>query len=95
MTDETRAIGREYLDRSIFGYIAVFNLLPECFFMTMEHDLPISVHAFQSNLNRLVRPPDAKSKGGPGKRHAPPVQSHLLLGNGASIACAPAACAES
>ena len=53
--DDTRAIGREYLDRSTFGYVAVFNLLPECVFHYDEHDLPISVSAFQSNLNRLLK----------------------------------------
>ena len=55
VTDETCAIGREYLDRSTFGYVAVFNLLPECVFHYDEQVLPISVSAFQSNLNRLLK----------------------------------------
>ena len=30
--DVTRAPGRDYLDRSMFGYVAVFIFLPECLF---------------------------------------------------------------
>ena len=51
----TRALGRDYLDRSTFGYVAVFNLLPECLFHDGEQELPISVTAFQTNLNRFLK----------------------------------------
>ena len=53
--DDTRSIGRDYLDRSTFGYVAVFNLLPECVFHHDEQVMPISVSAFQTNLNRLLK----------------------------------------
>ena len=53
--DVTRTLGRDYLDRSTFGYVAVFNLLPECVFHADEHVLPISVSDFQSNLTALLK----------------------------------------
>ena len=54
--DVTRGLGRDYLDRSTFGYVAVFNLLPECVFH-FEDDavFPISVSAFQANLTCLLK----------------------------------------
>ena len=56
MTDGTRALGPDYLDRSTFGYVAVFNLLPECVFH-QEDDVvfPVSVSVFQSNLTCLLK----------------------------------------
>ena len=56
VTDGTQALGRDYLDRSTFGYVAVFNLLPECFFH-QEDDVvfPVSVSVFQSNLTSLLK----------------------------------------
>ena len=54
--DTTRVLGRDYLDRSTFGYVAVFNILPECVFH-FEDDavFPISVSSFQSNLTSLLK----------------------------------------
>ena len=54
--DSTRALGRDYLDRSTFGYVVVFNMLPECVFH-FEDDavFPISVSSFQSNLTVLLK----------------------------------------
>ena len=51
--DEIRNLNRDYLDRSTYGYIAIFNMLPECMFHCDEQVLPISVSEFQSNLNKL------------------------------------------
>ena len=53
--DETCGIGRDYLDRYTFGYVVVFIFLPERVFHHDEQDLPISVSAFQSNLNCLLK----------------------------------------
>ena len=53
--DVTRGLGRDYLDRSTFGYVAVFNLLPECLFHDGEQELPIAVTAVQTNLNRFLK----------------------------------------
>ena len=55
MIDDTRNLGRDYLDRSTLGYVAVFNILPECVFHYDEHELPITVSQFQSNLNVLLK----------------------------------------
>ena len=55
VSDETRCLNRDYLDRSTYGYVAVFNLLPECVFHDDEQDLPISVSAFQTNVSRLLK----------------------------------------
>jgi len=53
--DEIRNLNRDYLDRSTYGYIAIFNMLPECMFHCDEQVLPISVSDFQSNLNKLLK----------------------------------------
>ena len=54
--DTTRVLGRDYLDRSCFGYVAVFNLLPECVFHSEDDAVfPVSVSSFQSNLTVLLK----------------------------------------
>ena len=53
--DEIRNLNRDYLDRSTYGYIAIFNMLPECMFHCDEQVLAISVSDFQSNLNKLLK----------------------------------------
>ena len=54
--DATRVLCRDYLDRSTFGYVAVFNLLPECVFHTEDDAVfPISVNSFQSNLTSRLK----------------------------------------
>ena len=53
--DATRALNRDYLDRSTFGYVAVFNLLPECASHFEDDEVfPISGSSFQSNLIVLL-----------------------------------------
>ena len=47
LIDSTRALCRDYLDRSTFGYVAVFNILPECVFHFKDDAVfPISVSSF-------------------------------------------------
>ena len=53
--DETRCLNRDYLDRSTFGYVAIFNLLPAVVFHSVEFESPIPVKEFQKNLNNLVK----------------------------------------
>ena len=53
--DATRQLHRDYLDRSTFGYVAIFNLLPECVFQSVEYQWPIPVKEFQGNLNKLLK----------------------------------------
>ena len=53
--DEIRNLNRDYLDRSTYGYIAIFNMLPECMFHCDEQVLLISASDFQSNLNKLLK----------------------------------------
>ena len=55
VVDSVRGLHREYLNRSTFGYVAIFNILPEIVFSSAEFDLPIPVKEFQKNLSRLVR----------------------------------------
>ena len=56
VTDATRALCRDYLDRSTFGYVAVFNILPECVFHSEDDAVfPVSVSTFQSNLTFLLK----------------------------------------
>ena len=53
--DETRCLNRDFLNRSTFGYVAIFNLLPSVVFHSVEFDSPILVKEFQKNLNNLVK----------------------------------------
>ena len=53
--DDYRCLHREYLNRSTFGYVSVFNLLPDAVFVFGDEKLPISVKCFQQNLTRLLR----------------------------------------
>ena len=53
--DETRCLNCDFLNRSTFGYVAVFNLLPSVVFHSVEFDSPIPVKEFQKNLNNLVK----------------------------------------
>ena len=55
VVDSVRVLHQEYLNRSTFGYVAIFNILPEIVFSSAEFDLPIPVKEFQKNLSRLVR----------------------------------------
>ena len=56
VTDATRALCRDYLDRSTFGYVAVFNILPECVFHSEDDAVfPVSVSTFQLNLTFLLK----------------------------------------
>ena len=56
VVDSTRVLCRDYLDRSTFGYVAVFNLLPECVFHSDDDAVfPVSVSVFQSNLTSLLK----------------------------------------
>ena len=55
VVDATRDLHREYLDRSTFGYVAIFNLLPPVMFHSQEYDQPIPVKEFQRNLTKLLR----------------------------------------
>ena len=53
--DNTRNLHRDFLDRSTFGYVAIFNLLPQAVFESSEFDQPIPVKEFQRNLNNLLK----------------------------------------
>jgi hypothetical protein len=53
--DNTRELHRDYLDRSTFGYIGIFNLLPAVVFVSPEYEGFIPINEFQSNLNKLVK----------------------------------------
>ena len=53
--DNTRNLNRDFLDRSTFGYVAIFNLLPQAVFESSEFDQPIPVKEFQRNLNNLLK----------------------------------------
>ena len=53
--DETRELHRDYLNRSTFGYVGVFNLLPDVVFVSEDFECPIPVKEFQKNLNKLVK----------------------------------------
>ena len=53
--DETRCLNRDFLNRSTFGYVAIFNLLPSVVFHSVDFDSPIPVKEFQKNLNNLVK----------------------------------------
>ena len=44
--DNTRNLHRDFLDRSTFGYVAIFNLLPQAVFQSSEFDQPIPVKEF-------------------------------------------------
>ena len=53
--DNHRELQRDYINRSIFGYIAIFNLLPDVVFLSNDEPVPISVQTFQKNLTMLLR----------------------------------------
>ena len=53
--DNYRCLHRDYINRSTFGYVGVFNLLPEVVFYDPEFDVPIPVSNFQKNLTRLIK----------------------------------------
>ena len=55
MVDSTRHLGRDYLDRSTFGYVGVFNLLPDVVFSSFDYEGVIPVGEFQKNLNKLLK----------------------------------------
>ena len=55
VVDSVRDLHRDYLNRSTFGYVAIFNVLPEIVFTSSEFEQPIPVKEFQKNLSRLVR----------------------------------------
>ena len=45
--DETRCLNCDFLNRSTFGYVAIFNLLPSVVFHSVEFDSPIPVKDFK------------------------------------------------
>ena len=53
--DVTRNLGKDYLNRSTFGYVGIFNLLPEIVFHSHDYDDMIPVKEFQKNLSRLLK----------------------------------------
>ena len=53
--DSFRNLHRDYINRSTFGYIGVFNLLPEVVFHDSEGTIPISISSFQKNLTVLLK----------------------------------------
>ena len=53
--DNTRQLHKDFLNRSTFGYVAIFNLLPASVFTSPEYDNIIPVNEFQKNLNRLLK----------------------------------------
>ena len=55
LEDTYRSLHRDYLNRSLLGYVAVFNLLPDSIFScTLTGELA-SVKTFRSNLVLLLR----------------------------------------
>ena len=70
--DATRALNRDYLDRSTFGYVAVFKLLPErAFHLNGDEVFPISVSSFHSKLIVLLRAASNELEGWEGLFFAP------------------------
>ena len=53
--DGCRELHRDYINRSTFGYISIFNLLPDCVFVRDGVKLPISISDFQHNLTCLLK----------------------------------------
>ena len=53
--DNTRELHRDYLDRSTFGYIGIFNLLPAVVFVSLDYEGFIPDNEFQWSLNKLVK----------------------------------------
>ena len=55
ISDVYRNLHRDYINRSTFGYIQVFNLLPDVVFMMEGEQIAISVKDLQRNLNNLLK----------------------------------------
>ena len=55
IVDSTRQLHRDYLNRSTFGYVGIFNLLPDVLFDSDSESQPIPVKEFQKNLNRFLK----------------------------------------
>ena len=55
ISDVYRNLHRDYINRSTFGYIHIFNLLPDAVFIMEGETLPISLKDFQRNLSNLLK----------------------------------------
>lgn len=48
VVDSVRDLHRDYLNRSTFGYVAIFNVLPEIVFTSSEFEQPMPVKEFKT-----------------------------------------------
>ena len=55
LNDTYRALHRDYINRSVLGYVSIFNLLPDVVFVYEDEQIPISVQSFQKNRTRFLR----------------------------------------
>ena len=55
LSDEYRELRKEYLNRSVLGYVSIFNILPDAVFVADGDINPIPVQDFQRNINNLLK----------------------------------------
>ena len=55
LADPYRPLNRDYINRSVLGYIGIFNLLPDAIFVDARTDHSASIKVFQSNLVCFVK----------------------------------------